>query len=299
MHQPGKWWVGLIPLAIVWIACAIATTKRFEENAGAAALAAVVALGPDILDNPGVTVSGRDATFTGQTFDTPDTTLRAAAEGATGVRLVHVATVPTPTAKPYTIAFLRDGGDVVLSGNVPSPSERAELLAAATKSAAPSPVIDKLVYATGAPLGFKLMAMSGIEQTAALTSGRMSLSDNGFSIPGLAATTLSYEAALSAAQKFPAGFTLTKADILPPLKQPYAWSAQKNADGISLGGDAPTLESRAASATAAAALFAGAAVKNNLGIARGAPAGDFGAMTGLALGALTRLTSGTAILTDG
>jgi OOP family OmpA-OmpF porin len=299
MHQPGKWWMGGIPLAIIWIVCAISTTGRIQRDVGSNALTALAGLGTDALEAPGAIASGRDVTITGQSFGVDRSILEAGVEEARGVRLAYLQTTLTSPAKPYLFALFRDGGEVVLSGNVPLPSTRVTLLAAAKSVAGSLPVVDKLTYATGAPSGFRAMAVFGIEQAAGLVDGRMSLSDNDFNISGQAVTSEIYAAALAAVQKPPSGYVLTKADILPPLKQPYVWSAEKSADGTTLSGDAPSVESRGASAAKAAALFAGTAVKNGLGIARGAPFGDFQAATALGLEALARLTSGKAILTDG
>ncbi|MDB5595391.1 MAG: uncharacterized protein JWM36_2352 [Hyphomicrobiales bacterium] len=299
MHQPGKWWIGAVPLAIIWIVCAIATTTRIQQDVGSNALTALGGLGTDALAAPGVTASGRDVTVTGQSFGVDRSILEAGVEEARGVRSAYLQTTLTLPAKPYVFAFSREGGEVVLSGNVPLPSARAAVLAAAKSAAGSLPVVDKLTYATGAPTGFQIMAAAGIGQAAGLVNGQMSLADSGFSVSGQSATSEAFEAALVAAQKLPYGFTLTKADILPPLKAPYVFSVQKSAGEILLGGDTPSLDVRNASTARASALFTGFAVKNGLGIARGAPSGNFKAATELALSALASLTTGKATLTDG
>ncbi|MER2607209.1 MAG: OmpA family protein [Siculibacillus sp.] len=78
-----------------------------------------------------------------------------------------------------------------------------------------------------------------------------------------------------------------------PLASPYAFSAERNGSTLRVTGAVPSEEARAAMLAAAAKAVPGATIKDELTVARGAPAA-FTAWTTYALGQLSGLEQGTA-----
>ncbi len=208
-----NWWVGVLPLLVIWIVANFVMTGWVEQDLTARASAAVTAVG-QMLDKPSVTVAGRDATLAGTPFNTnDDIDAVKAADSTSGIRLVNDAIAPVLLAKPYTFDAKRDGDRLVLSGNVPQPATRAKIIEAAKASAPGVDVVDRMIYAQGAPVGFETIAAYGIAEAGKLAGGDISLSDKAYSIAGHAPSASIYQAALAATQQLPAGATLAKVDI--------------------------------------------------------------------------------------
>ncbi|WP_343716536.1 OmpA family protein [Inquilinus sp.] len=298
MSQPKRWWLGLVPLLILWLLAGWLQTGAVERDLADRAGAAIAAT--TALDSPRAVVAGRDVAVAGLTFS-PERTAAAvaAAEATHGVRLVSSAVTTPSAAQPFDWSAKRDGTALVLSGHVPTPEARAAILAAARTAFPDTEIRDEATYASGAPGGFTAAAAYGLAQMATLSQGSVSLSDAGYSIAGEASTQAVYQAAMAATKTLPAGLTLAKAEILPPELKPYAWSAENDGHALSLGGAVPSEETRAALAGAAAASFPGVRIIDELQIARGAPAGDFLAAAKLGLAQLARLADGKATLDDG
>ncbi|MDZ7824329.1 MAG: OmpA family protein [Ahrensia sp.] len=87
------------------------------------------------------------------------------------------------------------------------------------------------------------------------------------------------------------------ATTLPPMASPYPFKAIKNNDGITLTGNYPSDAVRAEIVAAAGSAMPGIAIKDELTLARGAPAG-FAALAGLGLSQLGNFTDGEAALSD-
>jgi OOP family OmpA-OmpF porin len=257
----------------------------------------VAAIG--LIDDPSIVVAGRDAVIGGGAI-TPEAAVAAqrAVAAVAGVRRAIDATVPVPVAKPYLFEARRRGGSVVLSGHVPTPAVRAQVVAAAGAASADIEVIDHLSFARGAPDDFAQIAVYGVIQAGRLADGMLSLTGKTYAIAGATATSSAYEAAIAATLSLPAGATLVEATILPPEVKPYVLEARRDGRTVRLAGSVPSPDVRDALATRLAAALPETAVINHLQIARGAPDGDFAAAASFAVGEIARLSSGSIRLED-
>ena len=300
MHQPSKWWTGLIPVAALWIASGTFVTDPVESDILSRARDVAASLSPDTAAALKTSVAGRDVRVEGPEFAKGQgaAIARAIAE-ATGVRLVAARFDPVAAASPYVFSATRSGDQFILKGGVPSPVMRARLMEAAKSAAPKADIVDALNYATGAPQSFDAIALRGLGEAAKLEGGTFSLSDKTYSIAGEAATSAIYEAAIAATQKLPAGAVLGTVGVLAPEAKPFVWSATTDGVATTLSGVAPSIETRTAIARAATSLLPGRMIVDQMGIARGAPTGDFAAATAYALNELGRLAKGRVAIVDG
>jgi OOP family OmpA-OmpF porin len=298
MSQPGKWWIGLLPLAIVWIAANWFKTEAVERDI-ATRVGATVERSAGAVEPPKIAVSGRDITVSGVVLDqAARERLADAILAEAGSRLVNATAISLPpVARPYTFAAKRLGNDIVLTGSVPSPSVRMAIVNTAQAGAGAGKVIDQLTIAQGAPDGFQAMALHGEGLAARLEGGEFSLSDAAYSLKGAAPDLAGQVAIDRALKQLPDGARLAQADIVPPVVKPYVWSASSDGRTITLGGVVPDAAAKASVLAAAAKAFP-ASVDDGTQIARGAPQGDFEKLTSFALNVLAQLVSGKAILSD-
>ncbi len=91
MHQPIKWWTGLLPLALVWFLGNFLKTEIVEADLTNRSKAAIAAVSANLTDKPSMTVAGRDVTLSGKS--SPPQIL--AADKTFGVRKV-IAGAPLP-----------------------------------------------------------------------------------------------------------------------------------------------------------------------------------------------------------
>ncbi len=294
MCRPARWLPGLIPLLLLFLGAVGLKVPEIRADLLARAGDAVASY--KLGEAP--SVSGRDVTLNGANFsDEARAGATAAADGVNGVRLVTDRTQLVPVAKPYALTATRDGDSLVLKGSAPNPEAKAALVAAA-RQIAPK-VDDQTVLARGAAPGFDGWAKAALASLARLTKGSAELSDNGcaVTISGDAPDQAAYAAALAATKSLPAGLTLAKADIRPPLMSPYLWSATADGAAVTMEGAVPSEEARAAVLAAVRAALPGKTVVDRLQIARGAADG-FANWTQAGLAALSKLTRGKASLSD-
>ena len=300
MHQPSKWWTGLIPVAALWIASGTFVTSPVEDDILARARDVAATTSPDTAAALKMSVAGRDVRVEGPEFAKGQgaAIARAIAE-ATGVRLVAARFEPVAVASPYIFSATRAGDQFVLKGGVPSPVTRARLLEAAKSSAPKAEIVDALSYATGEPQGFEAIALRGLAEAARLEGGAFTLTDKSYAIAGQAPSSAIYEAAIASTQQLPAGATLGAVAVLAPEAKPFVWSATSDGVATTLSGVAPSIETRTSVARAATLLLPGRMIVDQMRIARGAPAGDFTAVTAYALNELGRLAKGRVVISDG
>ncbi len=300
MRQPEKWWMGLIPVAALWLAADFVKTGAIEADIGSRASAAVTQASPDIASAMTIAVAGRDVRIEGPEFTArANDPLGRAVADAGGVRLVDARFTPVTAAKPYVFSTARVGDRITLSGFAPLPAARDRLLDAVRSGAPGLEIIDKLAFATGAPEGFESIASRGASEAAKLDLGAFTLTYKAYSIEGTAATSAIFEAAVAATQQLPAGATLARADIRPPEAKPFAWSATTDGVAATIIGSAPSIEARAAIARAAATSLPGKMIVDQMQVASGAPAGDFAGSATYALAQLGRLAKGRVVMSDG
>ncbi|MGB8398548.1 OmpA family protein [Bradyrhizobium sp.] len=296
MSESQHWWIGILPLLVIWAIASFVMTDRVESDLAARATAAVIAA--PILNAASVTVAGRDARLAGTAFDAQGKgdTVKLALD-TDGVRLVNDDITTVPSAQPYAFNARRDGDRLVLSGNVPRPAARAKILEAARSSAPGATVVDQLSYAQGAPDGFETIAAYGLTEAGKLAGGEVSLSNNAYSIAGRASTAAIYRAALAATRQLPAGATIARVDIKSDEITPYIFNATKSGGAIRLSGYYPDEKTHRELLSAIGRRFLGARLSDELTQGKGAPK-DFAKAASAMLQQLSRLSSGAGSMSD-
>ncbi|MGH6739670.1 MAG: OmpA family protein, partial [Bradyrhizobium sp.] len=157
-------------------------------------------------------------------------------------------------------------------------------------------VVDQMALARGAPQHFDAAAGLLLDQVAKLKDGKVTISDAGVSLSGMARDLGGREAIAAALKDLPEGFKVTANDIKAP---PYIFQAYKDpvAATLTLSGNVPDNNAQAAIAQAAKRKFFGEKVVDNLKASVGAPSGFSAAVTA-ALGALSLLSTGTLAVSD-
>src|SRR5260370_6089402 len=148
----------------------------------------------------------------------------------------------------------------------------------------------------GGPAGFGNAAVLLLEQIGKLKDGKITLSDTNVSLSGMARDLGGREAIAAALKNLPEGFSVAANEIKAP---PYIFQAYKDpvAVTLTLTGYVPDNNVHAALAAAAGRKFFSEKVVDNLKASVGAPSG-FAAAVAPALGALSRLSTGTLVVTD-
>src|SRR5882724_3092061 len=288
-----KWWPGVIPLVVFWAIAAWTTTPPLESDLAARSAAA---LKDSLLDKTRITVAGRDVTFAADAFSEDGRRGAVASVAAVpGVRLVNDETRLVPEAKPFVWSAERDVVRVTLGGSAPLPATKGRMLEAARASLGGVEVVDQMSLARGAPPRFDNAAQLLIEQIAKLKDGKITISDSNVTLSGMARDLGGREAIAAALKNLPEGFKVAN-DIKAP---PYVFQAYKDpvAVTLTLSGYVPDNNAHAALVAAAGRKFFNEKVVDNLKASVGAPSG-FAAAVVPALGALSRLSTGTLVVSD-
>jgi OOP family OmpA-OmpF porin len=289
-----KWWPGVIPLAVFWAIAAWTSTTPLESDLAARSNAA---LQDTVLDKTRIAVAGRDVTFAADAFSEDGRgSAVAAVEAVPGVRLVNDETRLVPEAKPFVWTAERDVVRVTLGGSAPLPATKGRLLDAAHASLGGVEVVDQMNLSRGAPPRFDNAAALLLDQIGKLKDGKISISDTKVSLSGMARDLGGREAIAAALKNLPEGFSVAANDIKAP---PYIFQAYKDpvALTLTLTGYVPDNNVHAALTAAATRKFFGEKVVDNLKASVGAPAGFASGVTA-ALGALSRLSTGTLVVSD-
>ncbi|TWB64936.1 OmpA family protein [Bradyrhizobium sacchari] len=289
-----KWWPGLIPLAVMWGFAAWNNTLPVEADLSARSSAA---LKDTVLDKTRIAVDGRDVSLAADAFSEEgrrDAVM--AVELVPGVRLVDDRTRLVPEAKPFVWNAERDVVRVTLSGSAPLPSMKARLTEAARKEVGGVEVADQMGLARGAPPRFEAAAMLLLDQIGKLKDGKITISDTKVNLSGMARELGGREAIASALKNLPEGFSIAANEIKAP---PYIFQAYKDpvAATVTLTGYVPDNNVHAAIATSASRKFFGEKIVDSLKASIGAPA-SFNPAVVAALGALSRLSTGTLVVSD-
>src|SRR3954468_12170681 len=289
-----KWWPGVVPLAVLWAMAAWTSTAPLEADLAARSSSV---LKDTVLDKTRIDVSGRDVTFAADAFS-EDGRSRAvgSVETVPGGGLAHDESRLVPEAKPFVWSAERDVAKVTLGGNSPLPASKAKLVEAARASVGGVEVVDQMHLARGAPPRFDSTALLLLDQIGKLKDGKVTISDTKVSLSGMARDLGGREAIAAALQNLPEGFSVAANEIKAP---PYVFQAYKDpvTMSVTLTGYVPDNKVHAAIATAAGRKFFSQKIVDNLKASIGAPSGFAGAVVP-ALGALSRLSTGTLVVTD-
>ena len=289
-----KWWPGVIPLIVLWALAAWNNTIPLEADLAARSTAA---LKDTVLDKSRIAVAGRDVTFSADAFSEEGRRSSVAAvEAVPGVRLVDDETRLVPEAKPFVWSAERDVVRVTLSGNSPLPASKGRLLEAARADLGGVEVVDHMNLSRGAPSRFDNAALLLLDQIVKLKDGKITLSDTKVSLSGMARDLGGREAIAAALKNLPEGFSVARNEIKAP---PYVFQAYKDpvALTLTLTGYVPDNNVHAALVAAAGRKFFSEKVVDNLKASVGAPSGFTNAVV-VALGALSRLSTGTLVVSD-
>lgn len=289
-----KWWPGLIPLLLLWIAAIWNGTAPLEADLGARATAA---LKETVLDKTSIAVSGRDIKLSAEAFSEEGRrSATSQVEAVSGVRLVNDNTSLIPEAKPFVWSIERDVVRVTLSGNAPLPAIRAKLMEAARSALKGTEISDRMTLARGASSKFDNAALLLIEQVSKLKDGKITLSDNEVTLTGMARELGNREAIQAALKNLPEGFSVKENAIKAP---PYIFQATKDpvANTVTLAGYVPDNNVHAAIVAAVGRKFFSEKLVDNLKASIGAPQGFQNAAIA-ALGALSRVSTGSLVMSD-
>ncbi len=212
-------------------------------------------------------------------------------EGAPQGFTLALGDIRPPVAAPFTFTATKSAtGETALSGYVPDDATRAELAAHANVTS------DTADPADGAPADFAASAAKGLDILALLDSGTLTFDGAGWSLTGAVDTAqkgFAADTAFAASGLRTAGWSyevqLPQAQAAPslPIITPYAWRAQKGADGtVSFSGFAPSNGFKAYQGVRAPDAFDGTA------LGAGAP-DDFGSYAAAGLDALLAMDEGS------
>jgi OOP family OmpA-OmpF porin len=212
-----------------------------------------------------------------------------------GLRLVNDETRLVREAKPFVWSAERDVAKVTLGGDAPLPASKGKLVEAAHAALGGIEVADQMNLARGAPAHFDDAVLLLIDQIGKLKDGKIALSDTSVTLSGMARDLGGREAIASALKSLPDGFKVSANDVKAP---PYIFQAYKDpvAGTLTLSGYVPDNTVHAALTAAAGRKFLEKVV-DNLKASVGAPPG-FAAAVVPALGALSRLSTGTLVVSD-
>jgi OOP family OmpA-OmpF porin len=289
-----KWWPGLVPLAVLWGVAAWVSTVPLETDLAARSTAA---LKSTILDKTRIGVAGRDVSFAAEAFSEDGRhSAVASVEAVSGVRLVNDGTRLVAEAKPFVWVAERDNVRVTLWGTAPLPASKARILEAARGALNGTEVSDRMGLARGAPARFDPAVLLLVDQIARLKEGKIVLSDTAVSLSGMARDLGGREAIAAALKNLPEGFTVATNEVKAP---PYIFQANKDpvAVTLTLSGYVPDNTVHAALAATAGRKFFSEKVIDNLKASIGAPGGFTNAVS-IALGALSRLSTGSLVVSD-
>ena len=157
-------------------------------------------------------------------------------------------------------------------------------------------VVDRMNLSRGAPPRFDNAALLLLDQIGKLKDGKITLSDTRISLSGMARDLGGREAIAAALKNLPEGYSVAANDVKAP---PYIFQAYKDpvALTLTLTGYVPDNNVHAVLAAAAGRKFFGEKMVDNLKASVGAPTG-FAAAVVPALGALSRLSTGTLVVSD-
>jgi OmpA-OmpF porin, OOP family len=289
-----KWWPGVIPLFVLWVLAAWTSTAPLETDLAARSTAA---LKDTVLDKTRIAVAGRDVTFGADAFSEEGRRgALASVEAVPGVRLVNDETRLVPEARPFVWSAERDVVRVTLGGSSPLPASKAKLLEAARAALGGVEVVDQMNLSRGAPPRFDNAALLLLDQIGKLKEGKITISDTKVSLSGMARDLGGREAIAAALKALPDGFSVAANEIKAP---PYIFQAYKDpvAVTLTLTGYVPDNNVHAAIVAAAGRKFFSEKVVDNLKASVGAPSGFANAVVP-ALGALSRLSTGTLVVSD-
>lgn len=319
MCEPRRWWWGLVPLAVLWIAASSLLTPLIESEITHRAVRTLTdSSGPALPVK--LAIEGRDVVIEG--VAPPNDRLHGLVLNALevdGVRLVVNNTKPQTQTTTFRWQATRDEKSVTLSGQVAADGAREEIIAVVKKVMPGLALNDQMIDAGAVAAEMRSMAASALAQLAKLRSGTVALIDNSLSIVGTTVDEASAVALTVAASQLPPPLRVATVDVRGPASRsntaarsmskvaaatagegPFVWSAVKDPEGIRLTGSTPSESAREQLIAAAKAIAGPGRVIDKLKIAAGPDAAfDYATAETFAVGQLAHLRTGSVKLTDG
>jgi OOP family OmpA-OmpF porin len=253
------------------------------------------------LNRGGVTLDGLKLDVAGDAKSVDD--YEAVVDGLSralpdGVQLIDTGINPA-VVSPYFWKAERADGRVILSGYVPTPQSRKDILALAQSLFGGDAIDSRLRVAAGEPrvdwLGGLKFALG---QLARLSRGSVALNEKTYSIAGEAESSEAFAALTDASSgTLPASLTLKQADVVPPHVSPYRFVAVRRGTGIVLTGNVGSEVQHQRILDEVHRKFGSSEVTDQLTFASGEPDGFDMAVDAL-LQAMSRLSGGQAMVED-
>ncbi|MDB5508429.1 MAG: hypothetical protein JWL93_898 [Hyphomicrobiales bacterium] len=241
----------------LWLLACVFWVESFERTIAQDAQA-ILATASDAVDGAAVTVAGRDIHLSGIQFtQSAGDRLINDLSHVRGVAIVISKLQPlAPPAGALTFSAVSSGAGMILSGHVPDPAIRAELVQAA-RAACDGQVVDEMVYAAGAQPTFRAAALYGIAQAARLDGGRHMLMNMVYSLSGRADEASAYEDVVAAMKMAPTGIAPANIAIEPPEPGGPAWNVKRVGGRLEMSGWLAADGERVGLVAAARAKFTG------------------------------------------
>lgn len=207
---------------------------------------------------------------------------------------------PVPKKIPFVWAADRSSNLVTLSGFVPNPMLRNEILEITKLVAPDARIVDAMKLSSGkiADEDWMEAVRFSLWQLGKLKLGSVNLQEGSLMLSGEASDLSNYHALnVAFSGEFPIGVTLAKNDIQPPRVSNYLWGAKLLQDRVILTGFVPNAEDRSRIVSFARNLFAGALVVDNMKLGSGAPV-DWLLAVNFGLKQLNGLNTGLVELRD-
>ena len=248
-----------------------------------------------------VSLSDLDMSVAGLALDSDAFDGAHAADETAPDNVAVTNTITAPAVTPYVWSATKAGdATITLEGFAPSFAARAELEQQAAASNPGSQIVNNLKIATGEAEGFQPLAAFGLGQLADFDTGMASISDNNYTVSGIASDQAAFDRATAAvASTLPGSGVLASASITPPANDgSYSVSATRTDDVIVLEGVVPSEKDRAEIVAATNAL-GNVNVVDRMTLASGSPDGiDWGNAVGSVFGSLEGIGNGTVTVRD-
>ena len=239
-----------------------------------------------------ITADGRDLTLNGvaPSDDAAAAGLRAV-KSIRGVRIASDNTEPLPVVSPYTLSATKNENGITLSGFVPGDTIRKTLIET-TKAATNGEVTDELSLAAGAAPGFEVLSVFAINKLAFMNSAKADIKDNTLDISGDAAGFDQHDELIAELDgTLPGDGKLGDVSVLPPVADPFKWSAALEDSSVKLSGFVPSEIARNILVGKITTALEGVRIEDTMRVARGAPK-DITSITQTAISLLSGFKNG-------
>jgi OOP family OmpA-OmpF porin len=302
MWNPGRWWVGLIPVLVLAGASLYLLQDGIESDILTRAREAAETKA-GTFDGKGwvdASVSGRDVTIEGRApSDDAIAAAVAAAQGQWGVRQAENKAALIPPVDQFKWSAQAGKDKVTLGGMVPGDGSRVAVVAAAQKAFPNAKVEDTMLAVRGAPPEFPGWAERILAVLPAI-GGSANLAGKALSVTGSAKDGATYENALRTLAAIPNGPDVAAFAVALPAAPDFNITAAKDGTHWRVTGYAHDPDMRAQIFRAARAASGSGNVDGNLELAAGGQTGvDNLKAAAFAFGFLKDLQSGTVSIRDG